>query len=166
VATDRIQPLVQSLLAGPSWQSRKRRRDLERPPGLQLKANWEDDHHYWLVLGPGSVLELAEVTNDGSLEILAHRYGQLLRYMVFAYRETEGAKRSVFLIFNYRASTWYPLVPAPGSGDAKHAEHDVDGGLRVERDVELERQLQARLADTLPIVNSADDWFQFPGAPF
>lgn len=47
--------------------------------------------------------------------------------MVFAYRETKNAKRSVFLIFNYRAGVWYPLVLAPGLGDAKHAQRDVDG---------------------------------------
>ena len=102
------------------------------------------------------MLELAQVTNEASLEILAHAYQQLLRYMVFAYQESDGAKRSVFLIFNYRAGLWYPLLPAPGSGDAKHAE----------RDIELERQLQATLADALPIVNSPDDWFQFRGTPF
>jgi hypothetical protein len=86
--------------------------------------------------------------------------------MVFAYQETEGAKRSVFLIFNYRAGMWYPLVPAPGLGDAAHAQRDADGAPLVEGSVELERQLQAKLADVLPIVNSPDDWFEFRAAPF
>lgn len=156
VATDRIQPLVQRLLAAPGGQSRKWRRDMKRPHGLQLSASWGDDHHYWLVLGPGSVDELAEATNEACVEILAHAYRQLLGSVVFAYREIEGAKRSVFLIFNDRAGAWYPFVPTPGSGDAEHAE----------RDVQLERQLEAKLADDLPIERYRDGWFQFREAPF
>lgn len=30
---------------------------------------------------------------------------------MFAYRETEGARRPVFLIFNYRGGVWYPFLP-------------------------------------------------------
>ena len=118
------------------------------------------------MLGRGSVLELAEVINTASLEILSHGYRQLLRYVVFAYGERQGAQPSVFLVFNYRAGQWYPLVPAPRPGDFKRAEREVEGVFRVERDVELERELHAKLAGALPIVNAPNDWFQFQNAPF
>lgn len=67
--------------------------------------------------------------------------------MVFAYRETEGAQR---------AGVWYALVPIPGPGDAK----------QPERDVQLERELEAKLADALPIERHRDGWLQFREAPF
>src|SRR3954464_1310040 len=70
VATDNIEPLVRSLL-----QAAKR----EEP--LHLRASWVGDN-YWLALGPAGVDELAEVINQACLEILRHRYRQLLSDVV------------------------------------------------------------------------------------
>jgi hypothetical protein len=144
VATDNIEPLVRSLL-----QTAKR----EKP--LHLRASWGDDGNYWLALGPAGVDELAEVINDACLEILAHRYRQLLGNVVFAYRESEGAERSVFLIFHSGAGVWSPFVPVPSSDDAN-----------PDRDFGFEDQLEVKLADALPIVGIAHDWSPFREAPF
>jgi hypothetical protein len=145
VATDNIEPLVRSLL-----------RAGKREEGLQMRASWVDSQNYWLVLGPAGLDELAEVTNEACLEILVNRYRQLLGDVVFACRESEGAERSVFLIFNSWAGVWSPFVPIPGSADAEHPG----------RDFELEDQLEAKLADALPVVGIARDWSPFRDPPF
>jgi hypothetical protein len=139
VATDNIEPLVRSLLRAP----------------LSLRGSWVDDEHYWLALGPAGLDELAEVTNEACLEILVHRYRQLLADVVFPFRESEGAERSVFLIFNTRFDVWWPFVPVAGS----------DGADALARDLEFEGQLQLKLRDALHIVTIAGGW-PFPEAPF
>jgi hypothetical protein len=139
VATDNIEPLVRSLLRAP----------------LSLRGSWVDDEHYWLALGPAGLDELAEVTNEACLEILVHRYRQLLADVVFPFRESEGAERSVFLIFNTRFDVWWPFVPVAGS----------DGADAPARDLEFEGQLQLKLRDALHIVTIAGGW-PFPEAPF
>jgi hypothetical protein len=145
VATDEIEPLVGGLLGA-----------AKREEPLQLRASWVDDDDYWLALGPAGVEELAEVINGACLEILAHRYRQLLSDVVFAYRERGGAERSVFLIFHTWAGVWFPFVPVPDSDDAEHAG----------RDFELEDQLEVKLADVLPVVGMARGGSPFREAPF
>jgi hypothetical protein len=145
VATDDIEPLVRNLL-----------RAGEREERLKLRASWVTDENYWLTLGPAGLDELAEVTNEACLEILDHRYRQLLGDVVFAYRESEGAERSVFLIFDSRIGLWSPFVPVAGS----------DGADDPDRDFEFERQLQMKLADDLWILRATGGWVPFREAPF
>ena len=144
VATDEIEPLVRSLLRAAQGEER-----------VHLRASWMGDN-YWLALGPAGVDELAEVTNEACLEILARRYRQLLGPVVFAYRESEGAERSVFLIFHSWAGVWCPFAPVPDSDDADNPD----------RDFEFEHQLEVKLADALPVAPYPGDRFQFREAPF
>jgi hypothetical protein len=90
------------------------------------------------------------------LEILVHRYRQLLGDVVFAYRESDGAERSAFLMFDTWGGVWSPFVPLPGSDDAGHPG----------RDFEFEDQLGVKLADAVPVVRIARDWSPFREAPF
>ena len=145
VATDKIEPLVWGLL-----------RAGEREERLPLRGSWVDSQDYWLALGPAGLDELAEVINEACLEILAHHYRQLLGDVVFACRASEGAERSVFLVFDTPAGTWSPFVPAPGSDDADTAPRDFD----------FEHQLEVKLADALPVVAIAPNWSPFREAPF
>jgi hypothetical protein len=149
-AMHNVEPLVRSLL-----------RAAKREEPLQLRASWMDSRwmgasNYWLALGPAGVGELAEVINEACLEILRHHYRGLLDDVVFAYRESEGGERSVFLIFDTQAGLWYPFVPVPGPDDAA----------RDDRDFELEDQLEVKLADALPVGGIPRDSSPFPEVPF
>lgn len=111
----------------------------------------EDDSfgYRWLVLGDSSVEDLAVGINavSGSIETAGH--GERLLCAVFAFKDSQG--RKLYFIYNYKRGYWYPFVPAPGGGN--------------ERATERELQLKAQMADELPIEPELERWFPLWGIP-
>jgi hypothetical protein len=111
----------------------------------------EDDSfgYRWMVLGDDSVEDLAVGINavSGSIETAGH--GERLLCAVFAFKDGRGAK--LYFIYNYKRGYWYPFVPAPGGGN--------------ERVTERELQLKAQMAAELPIEPELERWFPLWGIP-
>jgi hypothetical protein len=109
----------------------------------------DDDYGYrWMVLGGGSVEDLAVGINAVSSSIEAAGHGERLLCAVFAFRD--AASQRVYFIYNYKRGKWYPFVPA---SDA-HS-----------RQTEAELRLRAQLAGELPIEPELERWFPLWGAP-
>jgi hypothetical protein len=125
--------------------------------GTQV-ATQDDSYGYrWMVLrnreGSPSVEDLAVGINAVSSSIETAGHGERLLCAVFAF--TDPRHGTVYFIYNYKRGTWYPFVPAPGSGAR-------DGG---ERSTERELQLKAQIGTELPMEPELERWFPLWGIP-
>jgi hypothetical protein len=121
----------------------------------------DDSYGYrWMVLrnpdGAPSVEDLAVGINAVSSSIETAGHGERLLCSVFAFTDAgtaggAGGHRPVYFIYNYKRGSWYPFVPAPGNGN--------------ERSTERELQLKAQMAGELPIEPELERWFPLWGIP-
>lgn len=115
------------------------------------KVHTEDDSfgYRWMVLRGDSIEDLAVGINavSGSIETAGH--GERLLCAVFAFKDDHD--RKLYFIYNYKRGYWYPFVPAPGGGN--------------ERSTERELQLKAQMAEELPIEPELERWFPLWGIP-
>ena len=82
--------------------------------------------------------------------MLAERgYGNQLLASVFAFR-AEGGGVS-YLVYLFKRGTFYPFVPAPGGGE--------------KRDNQRELELQGALKGEVPLEGDLTRWFPIWGAP-
>jgi hypothetical protein len=130
--------------------------------GTQVHTEDDSFGYRWMVLAAarrsgqsqqspagGSVEDLAVGVNAvaGSIETAGH--GERLLCAVFAFEDGQG--RKLYFIYNYKRGYWYPFVPAPGGGN--------------ERSTERELQLKAQMAEELPIEPELERWFPLWGIP-
>jgi hypothetical protein len=117
--------------------------------GTQVHTEDDSFGYRWMVLNGGSVEDLAVGINavSGSIETAGH--GERLLCAVFAFKDAQG--RKLYFIYNYKRGYWYPFVPAPGGGN--------------ERATERELQLKAQMAEELPIEPELERWFPLWGIP-
>ncbi|MFE4453116.1 hypothetical protein [Streptomyces sp. NPDC056796] len=76
-------------------------------------------------------------------------FGPHLLCSIIGFRGPEG--RSLALVYLYKRGTFYPFAPAPGGGE--------------KRDNELELQVRAVLGDDLRVESDLSRWFPVWGAP-
>jgi hypothetical protein len=76
-------------------------------------------------------------------------FDQQLLATVFAFRGSGGDV--VYLVYLFKRGTFYPFVPAPGGGER--------------RDNQKELQLQSALANEVPLEADLTRWFPIWGAP-
>jgi hypothetical protein len=124
-----------------------------------LLATQDDSYGYrWMVLrnpaGAPSVEDLAVCINAVSSSIETAGHGERLLCAVFAFADAH--KRPVYFIYNYKRGSWYPFVPAPGTGS---------GGQAGERATERELQLKAQIGSELPLEPELERWFPLWGIP-
>ena len=76
-------------------------------------------------------------------------FGPHLLCSLIGFRDPEG--RSLALVYLYKRGTFYPFAPAPGGGE--------------KRDSQLELQVRAVLGDDLRVEEDLSRWFPVWGAP-
>ncbi|MFB4422702.1 hypothetical protein C5F59_016590 [Streptomyces sp. QL37] len=76
-------------------------------------------------------------------------FGPHLLCSMIGFRNPEG--RSLALVYLYKRGTFYPFAPAPGGGE--------------KRDNQLELQVRATLGDDLRVEEDLSRWFPVWGAP-
>ncbi|MFE4693458.1 hypothetical protein ACFRH6_25865 [Streptomyces sp. NPDC056749] len=76
-------------------------------------------------------------------------FGPHLLCSMIGFRDPEG--RSLALVYLYKRGTFYPFAPAPGGGER--------------RDSQLELQVRAVLGDDLRVEGDLSRWFPVWGAP-
>jgi hypothetical protein len=128
--------------------------------GTTVSSQDDSFGYRWMILrnpaGAPSVEDLAVGINAVSSSIETAGHGERLLCAVFAFAtEANGPRASagqhIYFIYNYKRGTWYPFVPAPGSGQ--------------ERATERELQLKAQMATELPMEQEIERWFPLWGIP-
>ncbi|HEV2973844.1 MAG TPA: hypothetical protein VGX69_02475 [Solirubrobacteraceae bacterium] len=114
----------------------------------------DDSYGYrWMILrnptGAPSVEDLAVAVNAVSSSIETAGFGERLLCAVFAF--VDAKKQPIYFIYNYKRGDWYPFVPAPGGGE--------------ERSTERELQLKAQIGEEMPLEPEIERWFPLWGAP-
>jgi hypothetical protein len=114
----------------------------------------DDSYGYrWMILrnppGTPSVEDLAVGINAVSSSIETAGYGERLLCAVFAF--TDAKQWRIYFIYNYKRGSWYPFVPAPGDGQ--------------ERSTERELQLKAQMGSEMPLEPEIERWFPLWGIP-
>ncbi len=111
----------------------------------------EDEYGFsWLMLHGSSFDDLVVGINAVSSALQDGGYGERVLCAVFAF--SDGRSRPLYLIYNYKRGTFYPLVPASGGGAGQ-------------RDNERELVLKAQLGSELPLESELSRWFPLWGIP-
>lgn len=121
----------------------------------------DDSYGYrWMILrnpaGAPSVEDLAVGINAVSSSIETAGFGERLLCAVFAFVDAgtagkAGGQQPIYFIYNYKRGDWYPFVPAPGGGE--------------QRSTERELQLKAQIGTEMPLEPEIERWFPLWGIP-
>jgi hypothetical protein len=121
--------------------------------GTTVKTEDDSFGYRWMNLrspaGKPSVEDLAVGINAVSSSIETAGFGERLLCAVFGF--TDAKRQRIYFIYNYKRGAWYPFVPAPGEGQ--------------ERSVERELQLKAQVGSELPLEAEIERWFPLWGIP-
>ncbi|MGW1815815.1 PspA-associated protein PspAB [Streptomyces sp. NPDC002125] len=127
--------------------------DTERG-GIPVEFSRDTYGYTWLLARqePGSTDGTAALVNDlHAVNTLLRDggFGPHLLCSMIGFRNPEG--RPLALVYLYKRGTFYPFAPAPGGGER--------------RDNELELQVRAVLGDDLRVESDLSRWFPVWGAP-
>ncbi|MCX5410847.1 hypothetical protein [Streptomyces sp. NBC_00059] len=122
--------------------------------GIPVEFSQDAYGYTWLLARqePGSADGTAALVNDlHAVNTLLRDggFGPHLLCSMIGFRNPEG--RSLALVYLYKRGTFYPFAPAPGGGER--------------RDNELELQVRAVLGDDLRVESDLSRWFPVWGAP-
>ncbi|MGW0784770.1 PspA-associated protein PspAB [Streptomyces sp. NPDC002913] len=122
--------------------------------GIPVEFSRDAYGYTWLLARqePGSADGTAALVNDlHAVNTLLRDggFGPHLLCSMIGFRNPEG--RSLALVYLYKRGTFYPFAPAPGGGER--------------RDNELELQVRAVLGDDLRVESDLSRWFPVWGAP-
>jgi hypothetical protein len=110
----------------------------------------DDTYGYrWLVLRGSDFDDLVVGINAVSGALESGGYGERVLCAVFGFEDSK--KRPLYWIYNYKRGTFYPFVPATGSGE--------------QRDNERELVLKAQIGKELPVEQELERWFPLWGIP-
>jgi hypothetical protein len=119
------------------------------------RVSTEDDSYgyRWMILrkaaGAPSVEDLAVGINAVSSSIETAGFGERLLCAVFGFTDAKDAR--IYFIYNYKRGYWYPFAPAPGAGQERSTEHEL--------------QLKAQIGNELPLEPEIERWFPLWGIP-
>lgn len=112
----------------------------------------QDSYGYTWLLARQPAEDTAALVNDlHAVNTLLQDggFGPQLLCSLIGFRDAEG--RPLALVYLFKRGTFYPFAPAPGSGE--------------KRDNELEIQVRAALGDDLRVEKDLTRWFPVWGAP-
>ncbi len=128
--------------------------------GTSVKTEDDSYGYRWMILrNPAdapSVEDLAVGINAVSSSIETAGFGERLLCAVFAFTDAgtagkAGGQQPIYFIYNYKRGYWYPFVPAPGGGE--------------QRSTERELQLKAQIGEEMPLEPEIERWFPLWGIP-
>jgi hypothetical protein len=110
----------------------------------------EDSYGYhWIVVHDDDMSDLVTTVHMVNSSLAERGYENQLLASVFAFRGDSGAV--TYLVYLFKRGTFYPFVPAPGGGE--------------KRDNQRELQLQGALTGEVPLEADLTRWFPIWGAP-
>jgi len=110
----------------------------------------EDSYGYdWIVVHDEDVSDLVTTVHMVNSSLAERGFENQLLASVFAFRA--GGGDVVYLVYLFKRGTFYPFVPAPGGGER--------------RDNQKELQIQGALKGEVPLEADLSRWFPIWGIP-
>ena len=110
----------------------------------------EDSYGYhWIVVHDDDMSDLVTTVHMVNSSLSERGFENQLLASVFAFRDGGGSV--VYLVYLFKRGTFYPFVPAPGGGER--------------RDNQKELQLQGALQGEVPLEAELSRWFPIWGIP-
>jgi hypothetical protein len=110
----------------------------------------EDSYGYhWIVIRDADMSDLVTTVHMVNSTLAERGYENQLLATVFAF-QAEGGGVS-YLVYLFKRGTFYPFVPAPGGGER--------------RDNQKELEIQGALGGEVPLEGDLTRWFPIWGAP-
>ena len=109
----------------------------------------EDSYGYhWIVVHDDDLSDLVTTVHMVNSSLSERGFENQLLASVFAFRDAGSV---VYLVYLFKRGTFYPFVPAPGGGE--------------QRDNQKELQLQGALQGEVPLEAELSRWFPIWGIP-
>jgi hypothetical protein len=135
-------------------------RDLDQLLTVAAKSDsvaykpYKDELGYsWLIFTSSDFEGLVTTLHMASTTLLDQGYGTQLLFAIFAFKNADG--QSVYWIYNYKRSTFYPFVPQTDSRDTMRR-----------RDNSEEMRLATALGKELPMEQELERWYPVWDLPF
>ena len=117
--------------------------------GSEISQSQDSYGYHWIVVRDPDVSDLVTTVHMVNASLADRGYSHQLLASVFAFRSGEGG--TAYLVYLFKRGTFYPFVPAPGGGE--------------KRDNQRELQVQAALRGEVPLEADLTRWFPIWGAP-
>lgn len=117
--------------------------------GSEISQSVDSYGYHWIVVRDPDMSDLVTSVHMVNASLADRGYSQQLLASVFAFR-AEGGGVS-YLVYLFKRGTFYPFVPAPGGGE--------------KRDNQRELQVQGALTGEVPLEADLTRWFPIWGAP-
>ncbi len=116
--------------------------------------SYQDDLGYsWLIFTGSDFQGLVTTLHMSSSTLLDQGYGSQLLFAIFAFKDADG--HSVYWIYNYKRSTFYPFVPQKDSHDRMRQRNNPE-----------EMRLATALGKELPMEPELERWYAVWDLPF
>ena len=117
--------------------------------GSEVSQSEDSYGYHWIVIRDPDVSDLVTTVHMVNSTLAERGYGNQLLASVFAFRA--GGGDVVYLVYLFKRGTFYPFVPAPGGGER--------------RDNQKELQIQGALKGEVPLEADLSRWFPIWGIP-
>ncbi len=117
--------------------------------GSEISQTQDSYGYHWIVVRDPDMSDLVTGVHMVNATLAERGYDHQLLATVFAFR-AEGAGVA-YLVYLFKRGTFYPFVPAPGGGER--------------RDNQKELQIQAALGNEVPLEADLSRWFPIWGTP-
>ena len=117
--------------------------------GSEISQHQDSYGYHWIIVRDPDLSDLVTSGHMVNSSLAERGFDQQLLATVFSFRGEGG--EVVYLVYLFKRGTFYPFAPAPGGGER--------------RDNQKELQLQAVLANEVPLEADLSRWFPIWGAP-
>jgi len=117
--------------------------------GSEISQHQDSYGYHWIVVRDPDLSDLVTSVHMVNSTLAERGFDNQLLASVFAFRGDGGDV--VYLVYLFKRGTFYPFVPAPGGGER--------------RDNQKELQIQAALGNEVPLEADLTRWFPIWGAP-
>ncbi len=117
--------------------------------GSEVTQSEDSYGYHWVVVRDPDLSDLVTAVHMVNSSLAERGFENQLLASVFAFRDPGGGV--VYLVYLFKRGTFYPFGPAPGGGER--------------RDNQKELQLQGALRGEVPLEADLSRWFPIWGAP-
>ena len=117
--------------------------------GSEISQQEDSYGYHWIITRDPDLSDLVTTVHMVNSSLADRGFDNQLLASVFAFRSSSGDV--AYLVYLFKRGTFYPFVPAPGGGER--------------RDNQKELQLQAALTNEVPLEGDLTRWFPIWGAP-
>ena len=117
--------------------------------GATVSQSQDSYGYHWIVVRDPDLSDVVTAVHMVNATLAERGFGPQLLASVFPFRTDDG--RVAHLVYLFKRGTFYPFVPAPGGGER--------------RDNQKEIQLQGALRGEVPLEADLSRWFPIWGIP-